>query len=190
MLSAIGDHGFLVNRGIRSCNDEGSAHLAKAIVGNPDDTEETIRGNFQWFYDKPVDSVMPQYITPYPGTDCRKELTEEGLVVNKGGMDNEYGGWSTYNGEFAQCKTRTGLSPEEIEAIAYEECIRLNRNRQKKILKGELNFAGNNPKHLLRCFLQEGLSIMLKTIKRKNLSPFEKAEQERERKIAMNKFDI
>jgi len=37
MLSAIGDHGFLVNRGIRSCNDEGSAHLAKAIVGNPDD---------------------------------------------------------------------------------------------------------------------------------------------------------
>jgi radical SAM superfamily enzyme YgiQ (UPF0313 family) len=177
-------------RAIDNLYESGITILAGIIVGNPDDTEETMRGNFQWFYERPIDVILPQYLTPYPGTATRKELLEEGLIVNKGGMGNEYGGWSTYNGEFAQCRTRTGLMPEEIEAIAYEELIRFNRSRIKRLLKGQLNFARNNPKHLFYHILYESIPIIHKTLSRKKLTPFEKAKQERERKRDVNRFNV
>jgi radical SAM superfamily enzyme YgiQ (UPF0313 family) len=180
----------LAARALDSLYDARITVLAGIIAGNPDDNEETIRGNFQWFYNHPVDTIMPQFLTPYPGTDTRKELLEEGLVVNKGGMSNEYGGWTTYNGEFAHCKTRSGLMPKEIEKIAYDEYKKFSKIRGKRFLKGELNFPKNNPKHMALWILRKSIPMAIREIRERNLSLSEKSKRERQRKIAMNQFNI
>ena len=180
----------LAARAIDNLYNDGITTLAGLIVGNPDDTEEIIRMNFDWFRKHPVDSVMPQYLTPYPCTVIRKELLEEGLVMNTGGMSNAYGGWSTYNGEFAHCRTRSGLTPKELETIVYEEYQKFCKHRFKKLINGTLVFAHNNPKHMLKWVLREPFPIMARACKSIGLSVSEKAEQERKRKMNMNQFNI
>lgn len=157
--------------------------MAGIIVGNPDDTEETIRGNFQWFNDHPVDSVLPQYLTPYPGTVTRKELLKEGLIIN---LDE----WKTYNGEFAQCKTRSGLMPEDIETIVYEEHTRFNLNRFKKLISNKLIFPKNNLYHTLYSNLFGLPPAVINIIKNIGLNSSEKAKLEHKRKIKMNLFNV
>lgn len=180
----------LAKKAIESLHEAGMTILAGIISGNPDDTEETIRGNIRWLQDYPVDTVMPQFITPYPGTESRRELLAEGLIVNEGGMNNKYGGWSTYNGEFAHCKTRSGLMPEDTERIVYEEMANFNSARTKKLLTGKLNFSKNNPRHLLNLILRESIPTALRAIKKRGLSIAERARLERQRKVAMNQFNI
>ena len=180
----------LAARAIDNLYNDGIITLAGLIVGNPDDTEEIIRMNFDWFRNHPVDSVMPQYLTPYPGTVIRKELLEEGLVINTGGMNNAYGGWSTYNGEFAHCRTRSGLTPKKLETIVYKEYQKFCKHRFKKLINGTLIFAQNNPKHMFKWVLREPFPIMARACKRIGLSVSEKAEQERKRKMNMNQFNI
>lgn len=180
----------IASRALDSLYDAGITVLAGIIAGNPDDTEQTIRGNYQWFYNHPVDSIMPQFLTPYPGTVIRKELLEEGLVINKGGMDNVYGGWSTYNGEFAHCKTRSGLMPADIEKIVYEEHMNFRKHRLGKLITGKLNFAKNNPKHLVHWAAAEIGPTIVRAIRERTLNSSEKAEAYRQRKIAMNQFNI
>jgi anaerobic magnesium-protoporphyrin IX monomethyl ester cyclase len=179
----------LAKRAIYNLYDAGITILAGLIVGSPDDTEEIIRMNFEWFRDKPVDSLMPQFLTPYPGTVMRKELLEEGLVINLGGLDNEFGGWRTYNGEFAHCKTRSGLMPEEIEAIAFEEMTKFKRARIRKILTGQLNITKNNPQFVAKMAF-ETIKSSLRFNKEKPLTWAEKAKRNRKRKIEMNTFNI
>jgi radical SAM superfamily enzyme YgiQ (UPF0313 family) len=180
----------LTSRAIDNLYDDGITTLAGLIVGNPNDTEEIIRMNFEWFKKHPVDSVMPQYLTPYPGTVIRKELLEEGLVMNKGGMNNEYGGWSTYNGEFAHCRTRGGLTLKELEAIVYEEYCDFCKYRFKKLVNGTLVFAHNNPKHMCKWVIREPFPIIARACKYIGLSVSDRAEQERKRKMKMNQFNI
>ncbi len=182
----------LAAKAIDSLHKAGISILAGLIVGNPEDTEETIRMNFEWIRKQPVDSIMLQFLTPYPGTATRKELLEEGLIINKGGMpdENEYGGWSTYNGEFAHCKTRSGLMPEEIEKIVYEEMSKFKKDRAKKLFRGKLNFAKNNPRHLFNYILYSSVPSVLRAIKEIALDSTEKAKLSRQRKIAMNQFNI
>ena len=104
--------------------------------------------------------------------------------------ENQYGGWSTYNGEFAHCRTRSGLMPEEIEKIVYEEMAKFNKTRIKNLLKGKLNFPKNNPRHLFNYIGHSSLPSVLRAIKERNLSLAEKAKSWRRRKIAMNQFNI
>jgi len=180
----------LAKKAIESLYEAKITTLAGIISGNPDDTEETIRGNIRWFQNYPVDAIMPQFITPYPGTDLRKELLAEGLIVNEGGMNNKYGGWSTYNGEFAHCKTRSGLMPEDVERLVYEEMTAFDKVRLKNLLKGKLNVIMNNPTHLFNIFLRQSIPTVLRTIKERGLSSAEKAKLERQRKLSMNQFNI
>ncbi len=181
----------LAKKAIESLHDAGIITLAGTISGNPDDNEETIRGNIRWYKDYPVDEVMPQFITPYPGTVSRNELLKEGLVINEGGMNNKYGGWSTYNGEFAHCKTKSGLMPEDIERIVYEEMQAFNSVAMiKNLISGNLNFPKRNPKHFLVWVMKESIPSALTAIKEIGKSSATKATLERERKIAMNKFNI
>jgi hypothetical protein len=79
---------------------------------------------------------MPQYLTPYQGTVMRRELLREGLVLNTGGMRNEYGGWSAYSGDFAHCRTRSGLTPEQLETIVYDEYQSFCKHRFSQLLRG------------------------------------------------------
>jgi radical SAM superfamily enzyme YgiQ (UPF0313 family) len=180
----------LAARALDNLFNDGITTLAGLIVGNPDDTEEIIRMNFEWFRNHPVDSVMPQYLTPYPGTAIRKELFNEGLIMNPGGLDNAFGGWSTYNGEFAHCRTRSGLTPRDLETIVYQEYRSFCRSRFRKLLNGTLVFSHNNPKHMFKWILHEPFPKLARACTRIGLSVSDKAALERERKIKMNQFAL
>ncbi|HEX9190092.1 MAG TPA: radical SAM protein [Vicinamibacteria bacterium] len=52
------------------------------IVGNPDDTRESIEANLE-FARRHVDWPYIQHPTPYPGTPMTKELRERGLVLHE-----------------------------------------------------------------------------------------------------------
>jgi radical SAM superfamily enzyme YgiQ (UPF0313 family) len=179
----------LAARAIDNLYEAGITTLAGLIVGNPDDTEEIIRMNFEWLRNHPVDSVMPQYLTPYPGTAIRKELLEEKLVLNTGGMNNEYGGWSTYNGEFAHCSTRGGLTPDKLETIVYDEYQKFCKQRFNNLIEGKLIFPKNNPGHMLKWVFREPFPKMARACKSIGMPVSQKAEQERKRKMKMNQFD-
>lgn len=179
----------LAGEAIRNLYESGITTLAGMIIGNPDDTEEIIRQNFEWFHNQPVDWIMPQFLTPYPGTPMRKKLIEEGLVINDG-TNEKYGGWSTYNGEFAQTKTRSGLMPEDMEAIVVEEFSRFSKCAFKRAIRHQSSFSKNNAGHLIEKTLKNMPGAIIRRITERNFSSAEKAESWRERKIAMNQFNI
>jgi anaerobic magnesium-protoporphyrin IX monomethyl ester cyclase len=52
------------------------------IVGNPDDTRESIEANLE-FARRHVDWPYIQHPTPYPGTPMTKELLERGLILHE-----------------------------------------------------------------------------------------------------------
>ena len=69
------------------------------IFGFPEDDEESIIANYQFLKTIDADTSYCQILTPYPKTDMRRELIDEGLVTNK----TDY---SHYNGLWANVKTR------------------------------------------------------------------------------------
>jgi hypothetical protein len=75
------------------------------IVGNPDDTRESIRTNLE-FAGKYVDWPYIQHPTPYPGTPMTKDFRARNLIV----IDN----MEEYDGTTAVVATQH-LQPEEIE---------------------------------------------------------------------------
>jgi radical SAM superfamily enzyme YgiQ (UPF0313 family) len=180
----------LAARALDNLFNDGITTLAGLIVGNPDDNEEIIRMNFEWFRNHPVDSVMPQYLTPYPGTIIRKELFKEGLIVNPGGLSNAFGGWSTYNGEFAHCRTRSGLTPFDLEAIVYQEYGLFCKSRFRNLLNGTLVFSHNNPKHMCKWILHEPFPKLARACAHIGQSVSDRVILERERKMRMNQFDL
>ncbi len=105
-------------------------------------------------------------------------------------MNNAYGGWSTYNGEFAHCRTRGWLTPGKIETIVYEEYQTFCKHRFKNLLTGRLIFPKNNPGHILKWVLREPIPKIVRACNMIGLSVSEKAEQERQRKLKMNQFNI
>ena len=75
------------------------------IVGNPDDTRESIRANLE-FAGKYVDWPYIQHPTPYPGTPMTKDFRARNLIV----IDK----MEEYDGTTAVVATQH-LQPEEIE---------------------------------------------------------------------------
>ena len=105
-------------------------------------------------------------------------------------MDNNYGGWSTYNGEFAHCRTRSGLTPEQIETIAYEEQQKLNVKRVRRLFRGDINFSKSHPGFMAKWFTHCAVPEIVRGIRQRHFTPTEKAREHRQRKIAMNQFNI
>jgi radical SAM superfamily enzyme YgiQ (UPF0313 family) len=79
------------------------------IVGNPNDTRESIQANLD-FARRYVDWPYIQHPTPYPGTPMTDEFRRRGLVVNDRVEE--------YDGTTAVVKTEH-LDPEEIEFIRW-----------------------------------------------------------------------
>ncbi len=52
------------------------------ILGNPDDTEESLWENYRFAKQMKVDIPLFNTLTPYPKTGIRKELLEKGLITN------------------------------------------------------------------------------------------------------------
>jgi radical SAM superfamily enzyme YgiQ (UPF0313 family) len=82
------------------------------IVGNPDDTEESIRENYVAFRELDVDLNADLILTPYPKTILRDELMAEGLVTNPDDF-------SRYNGFWANVRTRH-LSADDLQFIRWK----------------------------------------------------------------------
>ncbi len=69
------------------------------IAGNPNDRPEDIHGVFEFAREIGLDHVVLQCLTPYPKTEIRESLQEEGLITN---MDR----FEFYNGFIANVRTR------------------------------------------------------------------------------------
>jgi anaerobic magnesium-protoporphyrin IX monomethyl ester cyclase len=80
------------------------------IVGNPDDTADSIAANLE-FAGKYVDWPYIQHPTPYPGTPMTKEFIDRGIVVNT--RVDEYDGTTAV--------TRSAhLAAEDIEFMRWK----------------------------------------------------------------------
>jgi len=78
---------------------QGIVTLGGFIVGNPDDRPEDIRDVFRFARQVGVDHPIVQCLTPYPKTDIRDHLEQEGLITNPDGF-------TRYNGFIANVRTR------------------------------------------------------------------------------------
>lgn len=82
------------------------------ILGHPDDKEEDIAQNFEFFDKLNIDFYGDQIITPYPKTGSRENLLKAGLVTN---IDD----FRKYNGFWANVKTNY-LSSDEIQFLRWK----------------------------------------------------------------------
>ncbi len=79
------------------------------IVGNPDDTRESVEANLE-FARRHVDYPYIQHPTPYPGTPMTKEFRERGLIINER--------LEEYDGTTAVVRSEH-LDAEEIEFLRW-----------------------------------------------------------------------
>jgi len=86
--------------------------LGGFILGNPDDTEESLWENYYFAKQMKVDLPVFNTITPYPKTGIRKELLEKGLITNLHDY-TKYDCWEV------NIKTKH-LTTERIETIRKE----------------------------------------------------------------------
>jgi anaerobic magnesium-protoporphyrin IX monomethyl ester cyclase len=80
------------------------------IVGNPDDTRESIEANLE-FAKRYIDWPYIQHPTPYPRTPMTKDFRDRGLIINER--------LEEYDGTTAVVRTET-LSAEEVEYLRWK----------------------------------------------------------------------
>jgi anaerobic magnesium-protoporphyrin IX monomethyl ester cyclase len=165
------DHGHIV--GNATLNAIGHIRRNKMfvvgglIVGNPDDTPESIEANLE-FARRYVDWPYIQHPTPYPRTPMTLELQQKGLIANDR-VDE-------YDGTTAVLHTR-GIAPLEVEFMRW---------RAERWMK-----ARHIPKVLLHTpwfILRNGLRMMNHTFRGyrlRNLFGFEEEHRAFERYRAL-----
>jgi len=94
---------------IRHLHANGMFVVGGLIVGNPDDTRESIETNLA-FAKQYVDWPYIQHPTPYPGTPMTKEFEARGLIVDED--------VSHYDGTTAVVRTQY-LTTDEIEFLRW-----------------------------------------------------------------------
>ena len=82
------------------------------IIGHAEDREEEIAQNFEFFDRANIDFYGEQIITPYPKTDMRDILINEGLVTN-------LSDYSKYNGFWANVRTKY-LSSADLQFLRWK----------------------------------------------------------------------
>jgi radical SAM superfamily enzyme YgiQ (UPF0313 family) len=86
-------------KAVEICHKYNIMVIGGLIFGFPEDDEISIMENYQFLNAIEADSAYAQILTPYPKTDMRQDLIDQGLVTNK---DN----YKKYNGLWANVKTR------------------------------------------------------------------------------------
>ena len=102
-----GDITKATRQAVANCHRHGISVVGGLIVGFPDDDEDAIVRNYEFFNTLKVDAAYCQILTPYPKTGLRNNLVEAGLVSN---LDD----YRRYNGLWANVKTKH-LSAEELQ---------------------------------------------------------------------------
>lgn len=98
-VAGKGDIVAASRKAIKNCHKHGIMVIGGLIFGFPEDDEESIRENYEFFKDIKADAAYCQLLTPYPKTGMRKQLIEENLVTNR----TDY---KKYNGLWANVRTR------------------------------------------------------------------------------------
>ena len=121
-----------IKRSIQYLHDNSIMIVGGMILGNPDDNEEDIATNYEFFDDQDIDFFGDQIMTPYPKTGIREEMMRLGLVTNP----KDY---RLYNGYWANVRTRH-LTPDEIQFLRWKY-----RDRYSTFRKSTKAFRANHP---------------------------------------------
>jgi radical SAM superfamily enzyme YgiQ (UPF0313 family) len=106
-----GDITTATKQAVDSCHRHGIMVVGGLIVGFPDDDEQAIIRNYEFFNALKVDAAYCQILTPYPKTGLRNNLLEAGLVSN---IDD----YRFYNGLWANVRTKH-LTAEELQYLFW-----------------------------------------------------------------------
>ena len=68
---------------VKRLHEQGIMIVGGMIIGHPNDKEEDIAENYEFFVGLDIDFFADQILTPYPKTPLREEMIEKGLVTNK-----------------------------------------------------------------------------------------------------------
>ena len=98
-------------KAVEICHKYGIMIVGGMIFGFPDDGEEEIIANYRFLRSTDADTAYCQILTPYPKTDIRRQLLDQGLVTNP----NDY---SRYNGMWANVRTRK-LSSSKLQYLFW-----------------------------------------------------------------------
>jgi radical SAM superfamily enzyme YgiQ (UPF0313 family) len=107
---AAAHKGNIVNasqKAVEICHRYGIMVIGGLIFGFPDDDEQAIIQNYQFLNTVGADAAYCQILTPYPKTEMRQQLIDQGMVTNTNDLKR-------YSGLWANVRTRH-LSPEELQ---------------------------------------------------------------------------
>ncbi len=146
------------------------------IIGNPNDKEEDIARNYEFFVNLQIDFFADQILTPYPKTGMREELLNMGLITNK--YD-----YSRYNCFWANIKTNY-LEPEDIQFLRWK----YNRKYANYICTTPA-FIKNYPlAYYYRQYFRRPFLKIKNRFFQNSISEKELYKRDMERAEAMNKF--
>ena len=94
-------------KAIENCHKYGMMVIGGLIFGFPDDDEDSIRENYEFFKSIHADAAYCQVLTPYPKTAIRRQLRKDNLITN----EDDY---KKYNGLWANVRTHH-LSSEQLQ---------------------------------------------------------------------------
>jgi len=109
------------------------------IVGNPDDTRESIEANLTFAY-RWVDYPYIQHPTPYPGTPMTKEFRDRGLIINER--------LEEYDGTTAVVRSEH-LEAEEIEFLRWQAERWIKVRHMRAVLRYSPGFVLRNWRTML-----------------------------------------
>lgn len=98
-------------KAVKFCHENGMMVVGGLVLGFPEDDEEALIRNFEFFKELEIDAAYCQILTPYPKTGIRADLMEAGLVTNPDDLR-----W--YNGMWANVRTRH-LSAERLQYLFW-----------------------------------------------------------------------
>ncbi len=102
-----GDIVAAAKQAITNCHKHGIMVIGGLIFGFPDDDEQGIRENYEFFKGLGADAAYCQLLTPYPKTGLRQDLLAQGLIDNRDNLKK-------YNGLWANARTHH-LSSDELQ---------------------------------------------------------------------------
>jgi anaerobic magnesium-protoporphyrin IX monomethyl ester cyclase len=94
-------------KAIENCHRHGMMVIGGLIFGFPEDDEESIKENYEFFKEIGADAAYCQILTPYPKTGMREQLLEQGLITN----ETDY---KKYSGLWANVRTKH-LTSEQLQ---------------------------------------------------------------------------
>lgn len=106
-----GDITGATEKAVAHCHEYGIMVIGGLIMGFPDDDEASIIENYEFVNKLDIDAVYPQILTPYPRTEIRTKLIEDGFVTNA--YDYKW-----YNGIWANVQTRH-LTTEQLQYLFW-----------------------------------------------------------------------